>query len=174
MKEMLAIHGGSPVSERMIFFGEPLFDEKEEKYLLETLRSGWIGFGPKCQLFENKFEEYISSKWALSVSSCSAAIHTALLVNGLNENDEVISTPLTFIATINAILQTGAKPVLVDIDPITLNIDIKKVESAITSKTKAILPVHFGGLPVDIDAIEDIACRNNIAIIYDAAHALLL
>ncbi|MFH2058573.1 MAG: DegT/DnrJ/EryC1/StrS aminotransferase family protein [Pseudomonadota bacterium] len=172
MFEKLAIHGGNPISEKMILFGKPKFGPEEEKEILETLRSGWIGFGSKSLLFEEYFKNYVDSGWALSVSSCTAALHLALLVNGVQAGDEVITTPLTFAATINAIHYTGAKPVLADIEPDTFNIEPEKIEEKITSKTKAILPVHYGGLPVDMDAIEELAQRKSIKVVYDAAHAV--
>ncbi len=172
IKEQLAIYGGSPTSEEMISFGKPVFGIEEERELIETLRSGWIGFGKKSILFEKKFKKYVGSSWALSVSSCTAALHLALLVNGIKEGDEVITTPLTFAATINAIGYARAKPVLVDIDPSTFNITPENIEKAITPKTKAILPVHFGGLPVDMDGIEEIAQAHSLKVIYDAAHAI--
>ena len=171
-QDLLAIEGGLPVSGQYIYFGMPSLDHEEEAMVLEVLRSNWIGMGPKTVLFEKKFSEYVHSKWAFSVNSCTAALHLSLLVSGVGSGDEVITTPMTFVSTVNAIEYVGAKPVLVDIQADTLNIDQNQIASKITSKTKAILPVHFGGLSVEMEQIEKIAKDHNLKVIYDAAHAL--
>ncbi len=159
------------ISERFIVFGRPSFGKEELKAVKGVLDSGWVGMGPKCEEFEKLFAEYVGAKYAVSVSSCTAALHLALLASNIGPGDEVVTTPLTFIATINAIEYVGAKPVLVDIDPKTLNLDPSLIEAAITKKTKAIIPVHFGGLSCDMDRISLIAKKHNLTVIEDAAHA---
>jgi dTDP-4-amino-4,6-dideoxygalactose transaminase len=136
------------------------------------LRSGWIGTGPKTQHFEAAFAEYLGSQYAVAVNSCTAGLHLSLLVNNIGPGDEVITTPLTFAATANVIEHCGAKPVFVDIDRPTLNIDPDRIEAAITPCTKAIIPVHFGGLACDMDSIMEIANRHDLVVIEDAAHAV--
>jgi dTDP-4-amino-4,6-dideoxygalactose transaminase len=147
-------------------------DGEEEGAVLEVMRSGWIGMGPRCEEFEERFAAYVGAPHAVSVSSCTAAIHLALRAVGIGQGDEVITTPLTFVATVNAILDAGARPVLVDIDPETLNMDPERCEMAITERTKAILPVHFAGLPADMGRICSIAANRGIRVIEDAAHAV--
>lgn len=157
---------------KFIVFGRPSFDKKELKAVKEVLDSGWVGMGPKCEEFENLFAQHVGTKYAISVSSCTAALHLALLAADIIPGDEVITTPLTFVATINAIEYAGAKPILVDINPKTLNIDPESIEKAITKKTKAIIPVHYGGLPCEMDKIFSIAKKHNLIVIEDAAHAI--
>lgn len=171
-EDIPAIEGGSPASEQYIYFGMPSLDCEEEAVVLEVLRSKWIGMGAKTVLFEKKFSEYVQSKWAFSVNSCTAALHLSLLVSGVGGGDEVLTTPMTFVSTVNAVEYVGANPVFVDIQENTLNIDPGQIISKITPRTKAILPVHFAGLPVAMEQIEKIAEEYNLKIIYDAAHAL--
>lgn len=170
--EKLAIHGSKPVASKMILFGKPHIGEDEVKEMVDTLRSGWIGTGPKTKKFEHQFASYIGAPYAVSVSSCTAALHLSLIVSGIGHGDEVITTPLTFTATVNAIMHTGAKPVFVDVEPDTFNINPDLIEENITSCTKAILPVHFGGLPADLNRLKKIAKKHNLIIIEDAAHAV--
>lgn len=159
-------------NKKFILFGKPSFDSKELTAIKEVVESGWVGMGPKCEEFEKLFAKKVGSKYAISVSSCTAALHLAILASNVNPGDEIITTPLTFVATVNAIEYAGAKPILVDIDPQTLNIDTNKIEKAITPKTKAIIPVHFGGLPCDMKKIFSVAKKHNLAVIEDAAHAI--
>lgn len=163
---------GSPAPAKFIAFGAPSIGEEEIAEVVSTLRSGWIGPGHKTELFENEFAEYVGAKQAIAVNSCTAALHLGLLLRGVGPGDEVITTPLTFAATHNAILYTGATPVMVDIDPATLNIDPARIESAVTKRTKAIVPVHFGGRPCAMDAIRAVADKRGLAVIEDAAHAV--
>ncbi len=149
----------------------PLLDEKEEKAVIEILRSGMLAQGEKVSLFEENFAKFIGTKYAVTVSSGTAALYLALLALGIKEGDEVITTAFTFIASSNSILYTGAKPVFVDINPDTFNIDPDLIEEKITAKTKAIMPVHLYGLPADMDKILKIAKRHNLFIIEDAAQA---
>lgn len=159
-------------NKKFIVFGRPVFDQEELKAVKEVLDSGWVGMGPKCEEFENSFAKYVGAKYAVSVSSCTAALHLSLLAAGVGPGDEVITTPLTFVATINAIEYIGATPVLVDVEPTSLNINTDLIERAITKKTKAIIPVHFGGLPCDMEKIFSIAKKYNLTVIEDAAHAI--
>jgi len=144
---------------------------EEERAVVEVLRSGWITLGPKTEEFEQAFARYVGAKHAIALNSATAGLHLALIVSGVGRGDEVITTPLTFASTAEAILYVGAKPVFADIDPKTLNIDPKSIEKKITKKTKAIIPVHYGGQPCDMDAINRIAARHRLAVIEDAAHA---
>ncbi len=153
-------------------FAQPLFDHEEKEEVAAALDSGWVTLGPKTKQFEEDFAKYIDINYAVAVTSCTAALHLALIVAGIGEGDEVITTPFTFAATSNTIMQVGAKPVFVDIERDTYNIDPDKIEDAITSKTKAILPVHYAGHPVDLEKISKIALKHHLAIIEDAAHAV--
>jgi dTDP-4-amino-4,6-dideoxygalactose transaminase len=167
----LACEGGRPVRPDFLVFGRPHIGEEEIAEVVDTLRSGWIGFGPKSIRFEEQFGAYTHARHALSVNSATAALHLALLGCGVGEGDEVITTPLTFCATANVITHVGAKPVFVDVDERTQNMDPGRIEAAITRRTRAILPVHMTGQPCDMDAIRDIAERHGLDVIEDAAHA---
>ena len=153
-------------------FSPPLIEEEEINEVIDTLESDWITTGPKTKKFEEEFKNYFNAPSALALNSCTAALHTSLVALEIGPGDEVITTPMTFCASVNVIEHVGACPVLVDVEPDTLNIDPKKIESAITSKTKAILPVHYSGHPVELDYIYDIAKKYNLFIIEDAAHAV--
>jgi dTDP-4-amino-4,6-dideoxygalactose transaminase len=154
-------------------FAVPDIGQEEIDQVVECMKSGWLTTGPKVKQFEQNFAEFIGGgEHAVSLNSATAGLTLALEAVGVGEGDEVITTPYTFSATAMSIVHLGAKPVLVDIDPATLNINPALIEKAITSKTKAILPVHFAGLAVDMDPVIDIAKRHNLRIIEDAAHAL--
>ncbi len=153
-------------------FSRPWIDETEIEAVSQVLASKWISTGARVREFERAFAEYIGVKHAIAVSSCTAALHLSLVVSGVGVGDEVITTPYTFTATAEAIRYVGAKPVFVDIVPDTLNIDIDKVEQAVTPNTKAIMPVHIAGLPCDMDSLQDICQRHNLVLIDDAAHAI--
>lgn len=153
-------------------FARPSISEDAIADVADSIRSGWLAMGPKTIKFEENFASYTGARWALAVNSATAGLHTALMALDVGPGDEVITTPMTFAATVNAILFTDAKPVLVDIDRDTLNIDADKIEAAVTPATKAVIPVHFAGMPCDMDKIEAIAKKYNLAIIEDAAHAL--
>lgn len=152
-------------------FAKPLVSEEAIADVADSIRKGWMAMGPKTVDFENKFADYVGSKYAVSVNSATAGLHLAVMAL-IQPGDEVITTAMTFASTVNAIIFSGGKPVLVDIDPHTFNIDVKAVEKAITPKTKAIIPVHFAGRPCDMDALEALAEEYNLSIIEDAAHAL--
>lgn len=150
----------------------PTIGEEEVQEVVDTLRSGWIAAGPKVELFEKKFRAYLGVPEAVAVSSGTAGLHLALLAAGIGPGDEVITSSMTFAATANAIVLCGARPVLVDCDPDTLNIDLGRIEARINSKTKAIMPVHFAGQPCAMDGLLDLASRHGVALIEDAAHAV--
>lgn len=161
----------APQREEFLVFGAPLIEEEEIQEVVATLRSGWLGTGPKTKLFEQRFCEYTGAKHAIALNSCTAGLHLALDVLGVGPGDEVITTAMTFAATANVICHVGAKPVLVDVDPLTQNILPEAIEAAITPRTKAIIPVHFAGRPCDMDAIMAIARKHGLKVIEDAAHA---
>jgi dTDP-4-amino-4,6-dideoxygalactose transaminase len=155
-----------------LIFGAPLIEEPEINEVVETLRSGWLGTGPRVARFEALFRSYVLSKHALAVNSCTAGLHLSLLAAGIGPGDEVVTTTMTFCATINSIIHTGATPVLVDCERDTQLIDPERIEAAITPRTRAIVPVHLCGRPCDMDAIMEIARSHNLVVIEDAAHAI--
>lgn len=160
--------------DKFLVFGSPKIEDDEINDVVDSLHSGWLGTGPKVARFESDFAAYknINTSQVAAVNSCTAALHLSLLAAGIGQGDEVITTPLTFCATINAIIHAGAKPVLVDIEPDSMNIDPGKIESAITKKTRAILPVHFAGRPCNMDVIMEIAHEHGLKVIEDCAHAI--
>lgn len=155
-----------------LIFGSPALGEAEIAEVVATLRSGWIGTGPRVARFETMFREYVGAEHAIAVNSCTAALHLSMVASGVGRGDEVITTPMTFCATANAVIHTGARPVFVDVERETGNIDAEQVEAALTPRTKAILPVHYAGRPCRMDRLEAIARRNGLLLIEDAAHAL--
>ena len=155
-----------------IVFGAPKIDREEIDEVVRCLESGWIGTGPRVAQFEKEFAIYKGQPFAAAVSSCTAAMHLSVLAAGIGEGDEVITTPMTFCATVNAIIHAGATPVLADVDPVTMNIDPAEVEARITPRTKALLPVHFAGRSCDMDALSEIAERYGLKLIEDCAHAI--
>ena len=158
--------------ERFLVFGAPAIEDAEIQEVIATMKSGWLGTGPKVAQFENDIKAYMGAAHAVAVNSCTAALHLAILAAGLKPGDEVITTPMTFCATVNAIIHAGATPVLADVDPATMNIDAHKVAEKISSRTRAILPVHFAGRACDMDALCEIAERRRLKIIEDCAHAI--
>src|SRR5215472_12059427 len=173
----LASPGSDPVtpvrpSEEFLIFGAPLICDEEEREILSSLRSGWLGTGPKVAQLEREFRDYKEAPYAVAVNSCTAALHLSMLAAGIGPGDEVITTALTFCATVNAIIHAGAKPVLADVNPTSLNIDPQEVAAKITNRTKAILPVHFAGRACDMDALVAIAQQRGLMIIEDCAHAV--
>jgi dTDP-4-amino-4,6-dideoxygalactose transaminase len=159
-------------SEDFLVFGSPLIGDDEKREILDSLETGWLGTGPKVARLEREFRDYAEAGHAVAVNSCTAALHLSMLAAGIGPGDEVITTAMTFCATVNAIIHAGATPVLADVDPITSNIDPQKVEAKITERTKAILPVHFAGRACDMDALAAIAKRREILVIEDCAHAI--
>lgn len=155
-----------------LVFGKPRIEEEDIAEVVATLRSGWIGMGPRTVQFERDFAEYVGAKHAIAVNSCTAALHLALIAAEVGPGDEVITTPLTFAATANVVVHLGATPIFADIDRRTQNIDPASVAAKITPRTKAILPVHMLGRPADMDALLALAAQHNLAIVEDAAHAV--
>jgi dTDP-4-amino-4,6-dideoxygalactose transaminase len=153
-------------------FHVPDIGEPEIAAVVDTLRSGWLTTGPKTAEFESAFASYIGAKHAVAVNSCTAALQLALTCAGVAPKDEVIVPTMTFAATAEVIAHLGAVPVLVDCKPDDLTIDCNAVLAAISPRTKAIIPVHYGGHPCDMDEVMDIACGRGLAVIEDAAHAL--
>ncbi len=160
------------VREAFLPFHVPSIEEEDVEGVVETLRSGWLTTGPKARRFETAFAEYVGAPGAVAVNSCTAGLHVALAALDLEPGDEVITTPYTFVATVEATLLAGGEPVLVDVEPQTLNIDPAKIEAALTPRTRAIVPVHFAGHPADLDPILEIARGRGIPVIEDAAHSL--
>jgi len=155
-----------------LLFHKPFISEEEVDEIVDTVRSGWISMGPKTIRFENNFSEYIGVNKSIAVSSWTAAGHLSLEAFGINEGDEVIVPTMTFPATAEIVCYFKAKPVIVDVDEDTLNISLDAIEKAITPKTKAIIPVHYGGQPCDLDEIHAIAKKHNLKVLEDAAHSL--
>ena len=153
-------------------FHKSWLEEEEHREVEDTLNSGWLTTGPKTQKFEEAFKDYIGCRHAVALNSCTAGLNLALTVQKFAEGDEVITTPMTFPATANAILLQRLKPVFADIEPGTLTIDPRKIEAKITPRTRAIIPVHFAGHPCDMTPIQELADRHKLVIIEDAAHAL--
>ncbi|MFH1976756.1 MAG: DegT/DnrJ/EryC1/StrS family aminotransferase [Pseudomonadota bacterium] len=164
----------SPIrsKDNFLVFGAPQIRREEIDEVVSSMCSGWLGTGPKVARFESDFNTYKGANNAVALNSCTAALHLSILAAGIKTGDEVITTPMTFCASVNAIIHAGATPVLADVDPATMNIDPNQIEAKITPRTKAILPVHFAGRPCEMDAICDIAQRYNLKIIEDCAHAI--
>ena len=161
-----------PARRKFLPFSPPLVEEEEIREVVDTLRSPWITTGPKTKRFEEAFAASLGAPGALALNSCTAALHVALASLEIGAGDEVITTPMTFAATVNVIEHVGARPVLVDVEPDTLNIDPERVAPAITPRTRAIMPVHYAGHPVECDAVDQLAQAHHLTMIEDAAHAL--
>jgi perosamine synthetase len=155
-----------------LLFHKPFISEDEINEMVDTLQSGWLSMGPKTIKFEEEFNKYIGSKRSVAVSSWTAAGHLTLEAFGIEKGDEVIVPTMTFPATAEIVCYFGATPVIVDVDEDTLNISLNEIEKAITPKTKAIIPVHYGGQPCDLDEIHEIAKTHNLKVLEDAAHSL--
>jgi len=153
-------------------YGRQLIDENDKKAILEVLESNWLTTGPKVSEFEEKFASYVGSKYAVAVSSGTAALHLACLAFDLKKDEEIITSPITFAASANCALYCQAKPIFVDIKSETGLIDEKSIEKKITSKTKIIIPVHYAGLPCEMEKIKKIADKHKLIVIEDACHAL--
>ncbi|KAB2446980.1 UDP-4-amino-4,6-dideoxy-N-acetyl-beta-L-altrosamine transaminase [Bacillus thuringiensis] len=172
VRGILGIHGGKPVRETYLPYGQQQIDEYDIQAVVDVLKGDFLTTGPMVQQFEEAIAKYVGAKYTVSFSNGTAALHAACYAAGITEGDEVITTPMTFVASANCILYQGAKPVFADIDNETYNISPKSIEEKITNKTKAIIPVHYTGQPVELEAIQKIAKQNNLIIIEDAAHAL--
>lgn len=155
-----------------IVFGSPIIGEEEIQAVLETLRTCWVGTGPRVHQLQEVFARYAGAQHAIATGSCTAALHLAMVASGVGPGDEVITTPMTFCATANAILHTGATPVFADCERDGMNIDPEAIRAALTPRTKAILPVHFAGRPANMNAIGAIAKQHGLLVIEDAAHAI--
>ena len=159
-------------NKNFIPFSKPSISKSEIKETIHSLKSGWLISGAKVKTFEKKFATYKDEPNALALSSCTAALHLALLMSKITKGDEVITTPMTFCATVNVIIHVGAIPVLADIDPKTMNIDPEKVIEKITPKTKAVIVVHFAGRSCDMDRLKMICDAHKLLLIEDCAHAI--
>ena len=168
----LALRGGAPVRASFLPFHQPLVDADDERAVVETLRSGWLTTGPRTKDFERVLAAYTGATRCIAVNSCTAALHLALEAIGVGSGDEVITSPITFASTANVIVHRGARPVFVDVDADTLNLDVAALDTAMTPKTKAVIPVDFAGHPADLDEIMAFGARHALPIIEDAAHAI--
>jgi dTDP-4-amino-4,6-dideoxygalactose transaminase len=155
-----------------LVFGKPLIGEEEIAEVVASMRAGWLGTGPKVAEFERRIAKYKGVKHAVAVNSCTAGLHLSCVGLDIQPGDEVITTAMTFCATVNAIVHAGATPVLADIDPVSMNIDPDEIRRRITPKTRALLPVHYAGRACDMGAITAIAREHNLLVIEDCAHAI--
>ena len=171
-REVLAVHGGSPVRKTWLPYGRQSIDESDIQAVVGTLRSDWLTTGPRVAEFEEAMAAWVGAKYAVSFSSGTAALHAAAFAAGLQPGDEAITSPLTFAATANCVLYQGATPVFADILVDTLNLDPNLVAARINAHTKAILPVDYAGHPANLDSILQLAERHGLVVIEDACHAL--
>ena len=171
-REALALHGGTPVRKTLLPYGRQSLDEGDIQAVVDTLRSDWLTTGPKITEFEEAFAAWVGARHAVSFSSGTAALHGAVFAAGVGAGDEAITTPLTFAATANCVLYQQGTPVFADIVPDTLTVDPDRVAAAVTTKTKAVLPVDYGGHPAELSALAEIADRHGLTVIEDACHAL--
>lgn len=163
---------GAGAAEAAIPLAKPVLGEAEERAVVEVLRSGRLSLGPRLAQFERLFAARVGAPFACALSSGTAGLHLALRAVGVGAGDEVLTSPFSFVASANAAVYEGARPVFADVDPVTLNLDPQAAEAAITSRTRAILPVHIFGWPADMPAFEQIAARHGLAIVEDACEAL--
>jgi len=170
--EQLAIEGGVPVRSELLPYGHQWIDDEDISAVVEVLKTDWITQGPKIDEFEKSVAEYCGAKYAVALSSGTAALHAACAVAGISQGDEAITTPITFAATANAIVYCGGKPVFADIREDILNIDPGEIQKKLSPKTKAIIPADLGGHPADLDEIKAVAEEKGLIVIEDAAHAL--
>jgi len=171
-KKTPAAEGGAPVRDRFLPFARPCIEETDIDLVIETLRSGWLTVGPKTHEFQRRVAEYVGVESAAALSSCTAGLHLAMVALGIGEGDEVIVPTIDFVSGANTICHLGAKPVLVDVDPVTLCVTPEILKSAITDRTRLLMPVHFAGHPCDMDGIMDLARARGIKVLGDAAHAI--
>ena len=169
---VLAVDGGTPVRATFLPFHQPTIEADDEQAVVEVLRSGWITTGPRTKRFEHDLAAYTGARHCVAVNSCTAALHLALEATGVGPGDDVITSPITFASTANVVVHRGARPVFVDVEPDTLNIDPALIEHAIMPRTRAIIPVDFAGQPCELDAIMSIAKRHGLTVIEDAAHSI--
>ena len=161
-----------PATSIKVPFHRATMDEKEVNAVAEVIRSGWLTMGAKTFQFEREFASYVGARYAVAVSSCTAGLHLSLEAAGIGPGDEVLLPTTTFTATAEVVTYLGARPVLVDVDPVTLNLDVVNAERKITARTRAIIPVHFGGQPCDLAEIKSLADKYRLQVVEDAAHAL--
>jgi len=171
-REALAVHGGTPVRSTLLPYGRQSITEDDIEAVVKTLRSDWLTTGPKVEEFEEAFASWVGARFAVSLSSGTAALHAAAFAGGIGPGDEAITTPLTFAATANCILYQSGTPIFADVREDILNIDPDRVAALINPRTKALLPVDYAGHPADLDALFEIAERNGLTVIEDACHAL--
>jgi dTDP-4-amino-4,6-dideoxygalactose transaminase len=170
--ERLAIHGGVPVRDTLLPFNAPQIGPDEIAEVVDTLSSGWLTTGPKTKRFETEFAEYVGARYAVALNSCTAGLHLSLVVLSIGPGDEVILPALTFGATANVVEHVGARPVLADVDPLTFCLDPGAVAEALTPRTRAVIPVHYAGLPCDLAGLGRVVAGTNVQLIEDAAHAV--
>ncbi len=170
--EELVVNGGKPVRNKFLPYGHQWIDDEDIQSVVEVLKSDWITQGPKVDEFEQKLANYCGAKYAVVFSSGTAALHAAYFTGGIKEGNEIVTPPITFLSTVNAASFLRAHPIFTDIEKDTGNIDPDLIEEAITKKTKAIIPVDYGGHPVDLEKISEIAKKHNLLVIEDACHAL--
>ena len=159
------------IRENFLPFYRAYLDDAEKAEVMDSLDSGWLTTGPKTKKFEADFQDYTGQKHAVAMNSCTAALHVSMVAAGIKEGDEVITPSMTFPSAVNEMVHERIKPVLIDIEPDTLNMDVDLVESLITEKTRAIVPIHFSGHPVEQDKLRAIADKHNLLVLGDAAHA---
>src|SRR5271167_98206 len=158
--------------DNFLIFGSPVIGEEEIAEVVDSLRSGWVGTGPKVQRFETMLSDYVGVPYCRCVSSCTAALILSLQILGIGAGDEVLVPAMTFVASANAVEHAGATPVLVDSEPATGLIDLDAAEAAVTERTRAIMPVHLAGRPVDLDRLDALRRRHDLLVVEDAAHAI--
>ena len=162
----------APTGAHPVPFAPPDLGPAEIAEVVAALESGWLSTGPRVRAFEEAFARYSGAPFAIALNSCTAALHLSLLATGVGQGDEVVTTPLTFCATANVIVHAGAAPVFADVDAVTMNLDPAAAAAAVTTRTRAIIPVHFAGRPVDVAAFEQLARRRHLTVIEDAAHCV--
>lgn len=171
-KRLPAAEGGSPVRSEFLPFARPSIGDAEISCVTETLRSGWLTVGPRTREFERVVAEYVGVERAAAVHSCTAGLHLSMVAFGVGPGDEVLLPALNFAAAPNMVIHTGARPVLVDVEPGTLNVSADIIENALTERTKLVVPVHFGGRPCDVEGILALARREGFKVLGDGAHAI--
>lgn len=167
-----AVEGGTPVREDFLIFGKPAIEEEDIAEVVDSLKTGWLGTGPKVRKFEQIFRDHLGIEHCAAVNSCTAGLHLSIMSLGLGAGDEVIVPVLTFCATANAVIHAGATPVFAEVEKDTANIDVTRLEERITERTRAIIVVHFAGRPCDMDRVMEIARRRDLFVIEDCAHAI--
>ncbi len=162
----------TPSREQFLVFGAPAIEQEEIREVVASMESGWLGTGPKVARFEDDFKKYKGAAHAVALNSCTAALHLSMIAAGVGPGDEVITSALTFCATANAVIHAGGVPVIVDVDPLTMNLDPSLVADRITPRTKALLPVHFAGRCCDMDRLMALAEAHGLLVVEDCAHAI--